>query len=475
MPAPMMAIFMVVSSFPRAGRWPPASTGEPAVCTRMVQCLYNVCKPDRRIEEHDPLERTGHEPARPRDRLRLRGRFRAAGRVGPQHGHRRDASTSVRMGVGARFALERPDRSRAAPMEYRITEFEPPSRVVLVGEGSGVWSRDEITFTETAEGTRVDYVAEIRLSGLLGLVQPLLGRAFASIGRNAVAGMKRQLDALAAPPPVHGHHGGHPLRPGWLHERGPARPPRRRPRGHASWAASRAPATCCAGGSGAGPIRPPVLSRAGRRSSPARPQGSGWPRPQTPGAAGCPGRPAGPQRGQAGAARGGTDRVSTGERPLPDRRRRHVVAGERPGGCGADPAPASRASTSSSTTPAPSTRERHGHRRTASRRRSPRWSSVPSCSSPASCRCSRRAATVASSRSSRVACTRQPLPSTTCSPSAGDFERHARLRARQARCHGPHPRVGATARGTAGPRQRHASGLGGYARPRRSRCRASTA
>ena len=89
-------------------------------------------------------------------------------------------------------------------MEYRITEFEPPSRVVLVGEGSGVWSRDEISFTETGEGTRVDYVAEIRLSGLLGLVQPLLGRAFASVGRSAVAGMKRQLDALAVPSPSTG-------------------------------------------------------------------------------------------------------------------------------------------------------------------------------------------------------------------------------------------------------------------------------
>jgi carbon monoxide dehydrogenase subunit G len=103
------------------------------------------------------------------------------------------------LGVGARFALEVRIGPRRAPMEYRITEFEPPSRVVLVGEGSGVWSRDEITFTETGDGTRVDYVAEIRLSGILGLLQPLFGRAFASVGRNAVAGMKRQLDVLAVP------------------------------------------------------------------------------------------------------------------------------------------------------------------------------------------------------------------------------------------------------------------------------------
>ena len=48
------------------------------------------------------------------------------------------------------------------------------------------------------EGTRVDYVAEIKLSGLLGAIQPLLGRAFAGIAKGAVSGMKRELDALAA-------------------------------------------------------------------------------------------------------------------------------------------------------------------------------------------------------------------------------------------------------------------------------------
>lgn len=101
------------------------------------------------------------------------------------------------LGVGARFALEVKMGRKAVPMEYRITEFDAPAKVVLVGEGSGVWSQDVITFTDVPEGTRVDYVAEIRLSGLLGLAQPLLGRAFASLGRGAVEGMKRELDRLA--------------------------------------------------------------------------------------------------------------------------------------------------------------------------------------------------------------------------------------------------------------------------------------
>lgn len=100
--------------------------------------------------------------------------------------------------VGSRYALEVRSFRRSVPMEYRITELVSPERLVLVGEGSGIWAQDTISFTETPTGTRVDYEAEIRLSGVLGLVQPLLGRAFDAIGRGAVAGMKRELDALSA-------------------------------------------------------------------------------------------------------------------------------------------------------------------------------------------------------------------------------------------------------------------------------------
>ncbi len=40
------------------------------------------------------------------------------------------------LGVGARFALVvKMMGTRTTPMEYRITEYQAPSRVVLVGEG----------------------------------------------------------------------------------------------------------------------------------------------------------------------------------------------------------------------------------------------------------------------------------------------------------------------------------------------------
>ena len=101
-------------------------------------------------------------------------------------------------GVGSRYALEVKSVRKSVPMEYRITEYEAPSRLVLIGEGSGIWTEDVFTFSETPEGTHVEYQAEIKLSGLLGFVQPLLGRGFDGIAKGAVAGMKQQLDALAA-------------------------------------------------------------------------------------------------------------------------------------------------------------------------------------------------------------------------------------------------------------------------------------
>jgi dehydrogenase/reductase SDR family member 12 len=101
------------------------------------------------------------------------------------------------LGVGARFLLGVRLGGRVAPMEYRISAFEPPHRVVLSGEGSGVSAVDEIRFAPGGTGTTIDYVADIHLGGILRLLQPFLGRAFARLGRVAVAGMQGTLDARA--------------------------------------------------------------------------------------------------------------------------------------------------------------------------------------------------------------------------------------------------------------------------------------
>lgn len=99
--------------------------------------------------------------------------------------------------VGARYALEVKGFRSPMAMEYRITELVAPERLVLIGEGSGIWTEDILTFAETEAGTKVDYQAEIKLNGVLKLVQPFLGRYFDGVGQGVVVGMTRELNARA--------------------------------------------------------------------------------------------------------------------------------------------------------------------------------------------------------------------------------------------------------------------------------------
>jgi carbon monoxide dehydrogenase subunit G len=101
------------------------------------------------------------------------------------------------VGLGARYRLGVRMRGNVAPMEYRITTYEPPRRVVLTGEGSNVSAVDEIRFEPSSTGTRIDYTADIRLTGWMRLVAPFAGGAFEKIARDALGGMQRALDERA--------------------------------------------------------------------------------------------------------------------------------------------------------------------------------------------------------------------------------------------------------------------------------------
>jgi len=101
------------------------------------------------------------------------------------------------VGIGARYRLGVRQRGRTVPMEYEIIVFEPSRRVVLKGTGSGVAAVDDIRFEAAGTGTRIDYIADIRLRGLMRLAAPFAGSAFARIARDARDGMQRTLDRLA--------------------------------------------------------------------------------------------------------------------------------------------------------------------------------------------------------------------------------------------------------------------------------------
>ncbi len=98
------------------------------------------------------------------------------------------------VGVGARYRLGIRMRGRIAPMEYKITTFEFPRRVILTGTGSNISAVDEIRFEPEGSGTRIEYTADIRLGGWMRLVEPLAGGAFRKIARDALDGMQHFLD-----------------------------------------------------------------------------------------------------------------------------------------------------------------------------------------------------------------------------------------------------------------------------------------
>ena len=109
-----------------------------------------------------------------------------------------EAVDDTPVGIGKRYRLGVRMQGRVSPMEYVITDYQPASRVVLTGQGAGVRAVDTIELEPGAHGgTRITYTADIRLAGLLGLVQPFLGGAFRKIARDAMDGMRGALDRMA--------------------------------------------------------------------------------------------------------------------------------------------------------------------------------------------------------------------------------------------------------------------------------------
>lgn len=106
--------------------------------------------------------------------------------------------------VGSTFRLMVSFRKATLPMTYRITEFDPPRRVVLHGEGSTVLAVDEIVVEPVgrSEGpgprARISYRADLRMRGPLAMVEPFLRPSFRAMGTRALAGLRSALDERSA-------------------------------------------------------------------------------------------------------------------------------------------------------------------------------------------------------------------------------------------------------------------------------------
>ena len=96
--------------------------------------------------------------------------------------------------VGTVYELTVIFNGRRSPMRYEVVEYDPPNKVVLKGEGKSVSAVDDIRFSTTSSGgTRIYYVADLRLKGLAKLASPFMGGKFEKLGDDAIAGMRAKL------------------------------------------------------------------------------------------------------------------------------------------------------------------------------------------------------------------------------------------------------------------------------------------
>lgn len=100
--------------------------------------------------------------------------------------------------AGSEFRVVVSFMGRTMPLTYRIAEFEPRRRVVLVCETDRFRSRDEITVAPDTRGCRVTYDADIAMKGLFRLSDPLMSVVFKRTGDKAVAGLRETLARRAS-------------------------------------------------------------------------------------------------------------------------------------------------------------------------------------------------------------------------------------------------------------------------------------
>jgi carbon monoxide dehydrogenase subunit G len=100
--------------------------------------------------------------------------------------------------VGTTYAVEALFRGRSVRFTYRVVEFEHNRTIVLHGVGARAVSDDTIQFEETSTGgTRITYEADIRFTGVLRLVEPLLAGTIRELGEKALAGLQATLAVRA--------------------------------------------------------------------------------------------------------------------------------------------------------------------------------------------------------------------------------------------------------------------------------------
>jgi hypothetical protein len=97
------------------------------------------------------------------------------------------------IGVGTQFRVAVSAGQGRIPLVYRVEEYDRPRRVVLHADHRAFASHDTITVDAAADGSKVTYVAELRLPALFRLFSPIAQRMFRIVGDRAVEGLRAVL------------------------------------------------------------------------------------------------------------------------------------------------------------------------------------------------------------------------------------------------------------------------------------------
>lgn len=95
---------------------------------------------------------------------------------------------------GTEFEVEVKFGTGTTPMVYEITEYEPDSRVVLVGRGEKLHAVDEIRFQAIDNMTLIEYTADLTFNNYFRFLGPLLSPTLRKVGEKAVDGLAAALD-----------------------------------------------------------------------------------------------------------------------------------------------------------------------------------------------------------------------------------------------------------------------------------------
>jgi len=87
--------------------------------------------------------------------------------------------------IGSSFDLTVAFAGRRMRLRYTVRSLDPPHRVVFVASTSRLESVDSLTFEQLGDGCRMTYDADLRLTGLAAVANPVLALGFRRVGDRA--------------------------------------------------------------------------------------------------------------------------------------------------------------------------------------------------------------------------------------------------------------------------------------------------